>query len=220
MIEIIKALQWPFPVDRHKWRVGASWGEGENPKGIALVYIDARDVMDRLDAVLGPHNWQTEFSETEKGRVICHLSININGQWITKSDGAGDTGFEGEKGAISDALKRAAVQWGIGRYLYSVPSPTISLIKRGKSVSIPDHEIERLRQGLKEYLKSFQPIEPEGFAALADTIINQINAAQTINELKAIWDGNLVHLKALKEYRPDLYASILEAFNVRKGAVA
>ena len=50
--------------------------------------------------------------------MICELSINIDGTWITKSDGADDSNIEGAKGGISDALKRAAVLFGIGRYLY------------------------------------------------------------------------------------------------------
>jgi hypothetical protein len=45
--------------------------------------------------------------------------------WVRKSDGAGETQVEGEKGAISDALKRAAVKWGIGRYLYDLDSPWV-----------------------------------------------------------------------------------------------
>jgi hypothetical protein len=92
---------------------------------MALAYIDARAVMDRLDSVCGPENWTDAYTETPKGRLICTLSINIGGQWVSKSDGAGDTDVEGDKGAISDALKRAAVKWGIGRYLYDMPTPWV-----------------------------------------------------------------------------------------------
>src|SRR3546814_7172992 len=57
---------------------------------------------------------------TGKGRLICTISILCGDQWISKSDGAGDTAVEGEKGAISDAFKRCAVKWGVGRYLYDI----------------------------------------------------------------------------------------------------
>ena len=67
-----------------------------------------------------------------KGRIICELSCLIDGVWVTKSDGAGDTGTEGEKGAISDAKKRAAVQFGIGRYLYAIKLNWVDLDKYGK----------------------------------------------------------------------------------------
>ncbi len=53
--------------------------------------------------------------------MICYLSIRCDGEWVTKSDGAGDTNIEAEKGGISDALKRAAQKFGIGRYLYYLP---------------------------------------------------------------------------------------------------
>ena len=84
---------------------------------LPLAYIDARDVMDRLDSTVGTGRWQDRY-EVHGARTICQLSIKIGDEWRTKADGAGDTNIEGEKGGISDALKRAAVKWGIGRYLY------------------------------------------------------------------------------------------------------
>ena len=92
---------------------------------MALAYLDARDVMDRLDLVCGPENWQSEYVETAKGRVICKIGIRVTDDWVWKSDGAGDTAVEGEKGGISDAFKRAAVHWGIGRYLYRLSAPWV-----------------------------------------------------------------------------------------------
>ena len=103
------ALKRPFK--NVKWRKGYKNGKD-------LVYIDARDVMDRLDTVFGIDGWQTKY-EYLGGRMICNLSVQFNDTWITKSDGAGDSNIEGEKGGISDSLKRAAVLLGIGRYLYN-----------------------------------------------------------------------------------------------------
>lgn len=111
-------LSAPFPADAISWRAQQVTQAGD--KALALAYIDARDVMRRLDATVGPENWSDAYVETVKGRVICTLSICIEGEWISKSDGAGDTDVEGEKGGMSDAFKRAAVKWGIGRYLYEV----------------------------------------------------------------------------------------------------
>jgi hypothetical protein len=104
------------PFAKVHWRAQNMSRDGTS--ALALAYIDARDVMARLDEVVGPTNWQDRYTETPKGRLICTLSVRIDGEWIEKADGAGDTDVEGEKGAISDALKRAAVKWGIGRYLY------------------------------------------------------------------------------------------------------
>ncbi len=113
-------LSAPFPVDAIHWRAQQVFERNGGYQALALAYIDARDVQDRLDDVCGPANWRDEYTETLKGRLICTLSLRIDGEWVSKSDGAGDTDVEGDKGAISDALKRAAVKWGVGRYLYEL----------------------------------------------------------------------------------------------------
>jgi len=118
-------LSAPFPPSRIHWRVGRT--NDNKSKGMVLAYLDARDVMGRLDEVCGPGGWTDEYEETRSGRVICTLGVQVDGRWVHKSDGAGDTSFEGAKGAISDAFKRAAVKWGIGRYLYECKAPWIDL---------------------------------------------------------------------------------------------
>jgi hypothetical protein len=117
---VFDRLSAPFPVDAIHWRAQLVAERSGAFTGLALAYLDARDVQDRLDTVCGPENWQDAYEETGKGRLLCKLSIRVEGEWITKSDGSGDSDIEGEKGAISGALKRAAVRWGIGRYLYEV----------------------------------------------------------------------------------------------------
>jgi hypothetical protein len=103
-------LSEPTPRDAIKQRQG--------PGGRMLDYIDARFVMDRLDDLLGPANWQNLYDLGSNGKVSCRIGINVDGEWVWKSDGAGETDIEGEKGSFSDAFKRAAVHWGIGRDLY------------------------------------------------------------------------------------------------------
>ena len=112
----VKDLLKPFPKDKISWRAQTVTKDGK--KALALAYIDARDVMERLDDVCGPENWQSNHFDCGNGRLGCTISIKIGDQWISKSDGAGDTQVEAEKGAFSGAFKRAAVSWGIGRYLY------------------------------------------------------------------------------------------------------
>ncbi len=125
-------LKEPFPSDRVHWRPGMV----RNNRGLALAYIDARDVMNRLDAVVGPENWSTEF-QLLGDTMICALSIKLGGLWVKKSDGAGKTDMEGEKGIVSDALKRAAVQWGIGRYLYDLEAVWVPVDQYKKIVKPP-----------------------------------------------------------------------------------
>jgi len=100
--EIIGKLKAPFPDGVVKTRPGAS--------GIKLLYIDARDVMNRLDEVVGADQWQCRYPH----RGCCEIGILSNNEWIW----SGETQFEKEKGEASGAFKRAAVLWGIGRYLY------------------------------------------------------------------------------------------------------
>jgi hypothetical protein len=68
----MKALTAPFPPERISWRVGST--AADKKRGMALAYIDARDVMERLDAVCGPENWQSRYPHAE-GKTVCELAI-------------------------------------------------------------------------------------------------------------------------------------------------
>lgn len=141
-------LRDPFPPDRISWRIGST--SRDKKKGLALAYIDARDVMQRLDEVCGPANWQCDYPHAGQ-KTVCRIGIRINGEWIWKSNGAGDTDIESEKGALSDAFKRAAVLWGIGQYLYDLDSPWVELnsVERDGKVyvnGIAKHEFTRLHK--------------------------------------------------------------------------
>lgn len=119
MSDTFKKLAAEFPRNAVSWRAQTVTKDGS--KALALAYIDSRDVQDRLDEVVGPENWQDRY-EVHGAKTICYLSLRVDGEWVTKADGAGDTAVEAEKGSLSDAFKRAAVKWGIGRYLYSLES--------------------------------------------------------------------------------------------------
>ena len=109
----------PFDYESHKWRVMNVTKKGD--KASCAFYIDARDVMDRLDAVVGAENWSDKYTTLAIGenRWAIECTITING--VSKSDvGEGDA----PKDAYSDALKRAAVKWGVGRYLYGMDNGT------------------------------------------------------------------------------------------------
>ena len=118
---MLKALKNPFDPRFVKCRVGAT--SKDKKKGIALFYLDSREVQKRLDEVCGMDGWSCKMTPYEKG-VICELSIRMpDGTWITKSDGGEYTEKVAPiKGGCSDALKRAAVLFGVGRYLYYIPN--------------------------------------------------------------------------------------------------
>ncbi len=120
--EINAALTAPFQVGEVKFKPQSVKGN----RALAMAYIDCRVVQDRLDDVLGVENWADDYEIVSDGSVVCRLRLKIGGEWITKTD-VGSPSEQPDSGdrlkaAFSDALKRAAVKFGIGRYLYRLPA--------------------------------------------------------------------------------------------------
>jgi hypothetical protein len=119
----LKQLLEPMPV---QWRV-QSYSK-HKPNAQCVAYVDARDVMHRLDEVCGPENWQSDFKEVN-GQIYGGIGIRTEygvaslktETWVWKWDTGSESNVEKEKGQASDAFKRAAVKWGIGRFLYDLP---------------------------------------------------------------------------------------------------
>ena len=91
---------------------------------IVLLYKTARADMDILDETVGPENWYKTYREM-KGNLYCTIYIRVGTEWVGKEEcgvesRADDEGNE-KKGEASDAQKRSAVVWGLGRSLYSSP---------------------------------------------------------------------------------------------------
>jgi hypothetical protein len=137
---MLEQLSAPFPPDAISWRVGSV--SKDKTKAQALAYIDGRDVMRRLDEVCGPGGWQATYIPMPNNTMCCSIGIKVDGEWVWKANGAGNTDIEGEKGGYSDAFKRAAVLWGIGRYLYDIESPWVRIDEWKK---IDKNETSRLR---------------------------------------------------------------------------
>lgn len=119
--DIITALAAPFSDTEVKFKPQAIRGN----RALALAYVDVRAIMDRLDAVVGVENWQDHYELLPDNSVMCRLRVRIGERWITKTDVGSPSeqpdGGGRQKAAFSDALKRAAVKFGIGRYLYRLP---------------------------------------------------------------------------------------------------
>ncbi|MFQ6288173.1 Rad52/Rad22 family DNA repair protein [Yersinia enterocolitica] len=129
----LNKLDEPFPAADIEWRV-QSCGVTNNgkPWAMVLAYVTNRAIMKRLDDVCGKAFWRNEFQPAPDSGVMCGISIKVEEEWITKWDAAENTQVEAVKGGMSGAMKRAAVQWGIGRYLYSLEEgfAEVSLEKR------------------------------------------------------------------------------------------
>lgn len=146
-------LKAPFPANKIHWRVGAT--NGDKTSGIALAYIDARDLMERLDEVVGPEHWQSEYPWSDDKKLVCRIGIKVDGGWIWKSNGAGDTHVEAEKGAFSDAFKRAGVLFGVARYLYDLPNAWVDLEKKGRTYVITKKAKKDLTERLAKWQEKF-----------------------------------------------------------------
>ena len=136
MYEILKKLSAPFPANDIEWRAGST--NRDKTRALALAYITSRAVMNRLDEVVGPQNWKDNYVPGPNGGVMCLLSVRFGDEWITKAGIADNTQFEAIKGGESDSLKRAAVKFGIGRYLYNLPAKWVACEARGKTVALTE----------------------------------------------------------------------------------
>lgn len=128
----LSELSKPFPAKDIEWRVQTAGEKNGKVWAMVLAYVTNRAIMERLDAVAGPENWRNEYKEWIGGSVLCGISIKIDGEWVTKWDGAEQTDIEAVKGGLSGAMKRAAVQWGIGRYLYNLEATMAVVLEHGE----------------------------------------------------------------------------------------
>jgi hypothetical protein len=227
MIDVQK-LRAPFPPEAVSWRVGSM--TKDKSKGMALAFIDARDVMDRLDEVCGPENWQCRYSHAN-GKTVCDLGIKYDSEFIWKADGAGDSDVEAEKGALSDAFKRAAVRHGIGRYLYTIASPWVEVDEYKR---IKESELPKLRKLLGEKPKqigngstkgNLRLYHPDGtsFAETVGQWLDLYEEAAGRFGVIPMWENNeatlaSIQAKAAKEGRKDVVDRITKLHQAKDKA--
>lgn len=151
----LRKLAEPFPGEDIEWFIGAT--TKDKTRGLAIPFITNRAVQERLDEVCGPDGWRNEYKTLgereiydnnsqyigKKSSQLCGISIwsEERQEWITKWDGAEESDIEAIKGSLSSAMKRAAVQWGIGRYLYYLESPWVEIESQGRSHKIKDNQV-------------------------------------------------------------------------------
>lgn len=116
------------PIKGIRWRVQSFKKTQKGLMALCIPYIDSRDVQQRLDDVLGIAGWQSRHKDVN-GKLFCEIGVLIGDNWVWKSDVGSETTIEKEKGESSDSFKRAAVMWGIGRFLYSVKPKMIHATK-------------------------------------------------------------------------------------------
>ena len=133
--EALPLLRAPFPRGTEQYRAGPTWEQDGVRWTRPLPYIDARAVFARLDEVVGPAHWSTDLERLGPGCYMCRISVM--GVQRTDVGQAGEHEGEQEKSGASDAIKRAAVQHGIGAYLYDMALSPVRLEQRGADWVLP-----------------------------------------------------------------------------------
>jgi len=161
-----------------------------------LLHKDARLDQDILDETFGPMNWQSEFKVVGQS-IYCKLSVwdSEKKEWISKEDvGTSESNFEPEKSAASTAFKRAAVQLGIGRFLYNAPTVFVDLYQgecvNGKvrpKFTVEDYEIDENGEFL-----SLEIVDEKGqlrwHMPVYSRTVRAIRNAPNKDSLIKIWD--------------------------------
>lgn len=131
MNDLLTQLSQPFPPAAITWKPGAA----KENKCMAMAYADLRAYQDRLDAVCGL-DWSVRYLPWGDGRIICELTIG----GVTRSS-TGEMDAQDEKNGMggtvaeAQAMKRAAAQFGLGRYLYDLPSVWVDFDAQRKRIS-------------------------------------------------------------------------------------
>jgi hypothetical protein len=155
--ELHRALSAPFPNSDIEWRVSAT--TQDKSRGLAVPYVTNRAIQNRLDNTVGVDGWHNDFVPWKgESAQLCGISIYFPElqAWITKWDGADDSDIESVKGGLSDSMKRAAVEWSIGRYLYGMTQVWVAIEQRGKGYVIRDSERPSLDAAHERWVQTLQ----------------------------------------------------------------
>ncbi len=211
----LEALKAPFNPTLISWRCGAT--NGDKTKGIALAYLNARDVMERLDEVCSVAGWQARYPfigccdigiRIQKSGFISGESVY---EWVWKSNGAGQSDIEAEKGQYSDAFKRAAVLWGVGRYLYDLPNTWYQIESYGKSYRFTKEAESKMTQFLHDWQYNRTWEKPNDRKQFLEAIDNAW-AEKDGDGLKKIWND------MTNEQKQDIW-SILKEFSAKRSTI-
>ena len=163
--EIIAKLQDPFPAKKVQW-VPSSLSK-DKTSALASAYIDARDMMWRLDKLVGPFNWQTGI-RVESGITIKGIGIRNPDRpdefiWRWDLGITGKSGSSGNEkmivlGSATVGFRRACAEWGIGRYLYHLPKTWVKYDEAKRSMT----ETPALPAWALPESKVTEPEEPAG----------------------------------------------------------
>lgn len=182
-----------------------------NKYGIMLLlYIDARAAMKRLDEKFGVFGWKRRHIEL-RGKEYCEISVKDpeSKEWVNKMDCGTPSNTEKEKGESSDSFKRACVNWGIGRELYTATSVFIKC----KTESI-DNSGKRYKQSeFNKYKVDKIAYDENGNINELDITDKSGKIVYSLTNANATYSANETKQERLEEYRQEIWRMILDACN-------
>ena len=208
--DILAALSAPFDPSEVKFKPQMV----KNNRALAMPYVDARVIQDRLDEVLGVVGWQDDYQLLPDGSVACKLRVRIGDEWVTKMDVGSPSeqpdGGDRMKAAFSDALKRAAVKFGVGRYLYRIASQWVDYDSVKKQFARPPQLPAFAQPGGsgRSTAKPADKVAPSPFVVLRNLLQNSTaepalksayGAAYKAHEKGEVTDEEFAKLTALKD---------------------
>ena len=143
--------------------MGQCFPDAKNPTAVSiLLYKDARCDMAILDETIGSTNWQ-RIHEFKDGKLYCTVSIwdKEKLMWIEKEDVGVESNTEAEKGQASDSFKRACVNWGIGRELYTAPFIYIQA-NNGENIKRTKFDLKSITYDEKGRIASLVIVDDKG----------------------------------------------------------
>lgn len=181
MKQLLDKLSQPIP---YSWRVQSR--NKDKTKAFCSAYIDARDVMRVLDEHCV---WQVQYQEIA-GFVFCGIGINIDGEQYWRwdcgqriEDNPQDQMYDqAGKSASSDAFKRAAVMWGVGRFLYDLDMVTLNCDQYGNPVDEKGNRIWNITMH----------INGRGTVKVANTVLNTGTGNTSVTTVTTDSGSNLV----------------------------
>lgn len=184
--KIQDALAAPFHPSEVKHKPAVVKGN----RALALHYVDARTIMERLDAVVGVAGWRDEYEFLPDGSCLCRLSLRIGDEWITKTDVGGESEQKDEgdrhKAAVSDALKRAAVKFGVGRYLYRLPNQWTDYDPASKTLRMPTATNGTLRKQLLGLVESTATALPALLRHYGAASVEKLSDEQCLDAIRRL----------------------------------
>jgi hypothetical protein len=158
--DYLAELRRPFSPSEVKFKPQAV--SKDQTSGLAVFFVDARLVAERLNQVVGIENWWDSYAVLGGPNAVAwgtpvECSLWVNG--VTKVDVGQLPPHELDekswKSAYSDAFKRAAVKFGVGAHLYAAPNIWASTVVRdGKARGFDEAGIRKLRQEYEKWLRS------------------------------------------------------------------